>query len=88
MSDEVQGKDQVIMEKVVDRSVKVQAPEILRPTHRFASQSALLEHFKESRDRTIEYVQNTQDDLRSHFGEHPLLKTLDGYQWLFLKRDW
>jgi hypothetical protein len=64
--------------------VKVQAPEMLRPTHRFASQQALLDHFKESRDRTIAYVANTQDDLRSHFGDHPLLKTLDGYQWLLL----
>lgn len=81
---EVQGKDQIILEKVVDRSVKVQAPEMLRPTHRFASQQALLDHFKESRDRTIAYVANTQDDLRSHFGDHPLLKTLDGYQWLLL----
>jgi len=81
---EVQGKDQIIMEKVVDRSVKVQAPEMLRPTHRFASQQALLDHFKESRDRTVAYVQNTQDDLRSHFGDHPLLKTMDGYQWLLL----
>jgi uncharacterized damage-inducible protein DinB len=81
---EVQGKDQIILEKVVDRSVKVQAPEMLRPTHRFSSQQALLDHFKESRERTIAYVQNTQDDLRSHFGDHPLLKTLDGYQWLLL----
>jgi uncharacterized damage-inducible protein DinB len=81
---EVQGKDQIILEKVVDRSVKVQAPEILRPTHRFASQQALVDHFKESRDRTIAYVANTQDDLRSHFGDHPLLKTMDGYQWLLL----
>jgi len=81
---EVQGKDHIILEKVVDRSMKVQAPEMLRPTHRFSSQQALLDHFKESRDRTIAYVTNTQDDLRSHFGDHPLLKTMDGYQWLLL----
>jgi uncharacterized damage-inducible protein DinB len=81
---EVQGKDQIILEKVVDRSVKVQAPEMLRPTHRFASQQALVDHFKESRDRTIAYVGSTQDELRSHFGDHPLLKTMDGYQWLLL----
>jgi uncharacterized damage-inducible protein DinB len=80
----VQGKDQIILEKLVDRSTKVQAPEVLRPTHRFASQQALVDHFKESRDRTIAYVANTQDDLRSHFGDHPLLKTMDGYQWLLL----
>ena len=80
----VEGKDQIILEKVVDRSVKVQAPEVLRPTHRFASQQALVDHFKESRDRTIAYVASTQDELRSHFGDHPLLKTMDGYQWLLL----
>jgi uncharacterized damage-inducible protein DinB len=80
----VQGKDQVILEKLVDRSLKVQAPEVLRPTHRFASQQALVDHFKESRERTIAYVTNTQDELRSHFGDHPLLKTMDGYQWLLL----
>ena len=81
---EVRGKDQVILEKVVDRSVKVQAPEMLRPTHRFATQLALMDHFKESRERTIAYVASTQDELRSHFGDHPLLKTMDGYQWVLL----
>jgi uncharacterized damage-inducible protein DinB len=81
---EVEGKDAIILEKVVDRSQKVQAPEMLRPTHRWQSQRALLDHFKESRERTIAYVESTQDDLRSHFGDHPLLKTMDGYQWLLL----
>jgi uncharacterized damage-inducible protein DinB len=81
---EVKGKDDVILEKVVDRSLKVQAPEMLRPTHRWATQQALIDHFKESRDKTIAYVENTQDDLRNHFGEHPLLKLMDGYQWILL----
>jgi uncharacterized damage-inducible protein DinB len=81
---EGKGKDEMILEKVVDRSQKVQAPEMLRPTHRWATQQALIDHFKESRDRTIAYVENTPDDLREHFGEHPLLKQMDGYQWILL----
>ena len=81
---EVKGKDQIILEKVVDRSQKVQAPEMLRPTHRWTTRQTLIDHFKESRDRTIAYVENTQDDLRAHFGEHPLLKLMDGYQWILL----
>lgn len=81
---EGKGKDEMILEKVVDRSQKVQAPEALRPTHRWATQQALIDHFKESRDRTIAYVENTPDDLREHFGEHPLLKQMDGYQWILL----
>ena len=81
---EVQGKDSLVLEKTVDRSRKFQAPEMLRPTHRFASQQALIDHFKESRDRTIAYVENTQDSLRDHFREHPAFGLLDGYQWILL----
>jgi|SRR5579864_7137575 len=81
---EVKGKDQVILEKVVDRSQKFQAPEMLRPTHQWPTQQALLDHFKESRNRTIAYVENTQDDLRAHFVPHPVLQLLDGYQWILL----
>src|ERR1700683_2073843 len=47
---EVKGKDEVILEKTVDRSKKFQAPEILRPTHRWPSEQAVIDRFKESRD--------------------------------------
>lgn len=81
---EVQGKDAMIMERLVDRSHKAQAPEILRPTHRWPNQQALVDHFKESRDRTIAYVNETNDALRDHFFEHPAFGLLDGYQWVLL----
>jgi len=81
---EVHGKDELVLEKTVDRSMKFQAPEMLRPTHRWPTAQAVTDHFKESRDRTIAYVENTQDDLRDHFLEHPALKLLDGYQWILL----
>jgi hypothetical protein len=44
----------------------------------------LVAHFKQSRDRNIAYLQTTQDDLRSHFLDHPAMKTLDAYQWMLL----
>jgi uncharacterized damage-inducible protein DinB len=81
---EAKGKDEVILEKVIDRSQKFQAPEMLRPTHRWPTPQATVDHFKESRDRTIAYVENTPDDLRDHFAPHPVLKLLDGYQWILL----
>ena len=34
----------------------LKASEILRPTHRFATPQEMLDHFKESRARTIAYV--------------------------------
>jgi len=76
--------DDFILKAVVNRTQKFQAPEILRPTHRFATPQETIEHFKQSRERTIAYVRDTQDDLRGHFGDHPVLKTMDAYQWILL----
>lgn len=81
---EVKGKDDLILEKTVDRSKKFQAPEMLRPTHRWPNQQAVIDHFKESRDHTLAYVEHTPDDLRDHFLAHPVIGTMDGYQWLLL----
>lgn len=78
------GKDELIPRILPDRSVKAQAPEFLQPKHRWPDRESLLAHFKESRDRNIAYIQTTDDDLRSHFMEHPLLKTIDAYQVMLL----
>jgi len=76
--------DEFILAAVVDRSHKFQAPEVLRPTHRFATPQEMVDHFKQSREHTIAYVRDTQDDLRGHFFDHPVLKTMDAYQWILL----
>ncbi|MBI1789077.1 MAG: DinB family protein [Acidobacteria bacterium] len=78
------AKDEVIIQRTPDRSTKVQAPEFLKPTRRWATRDVLVAHFKESRDRNIAWVQTTQEDLRAHFADHPVFKTLDAYQWLLL----
>ncbi|MGA8762162.1 MAG: DinB family protein [Candidatus Sulfotelmatobacter sp.] len=82
--DQVKGKDEIVLEKVPDRSHKVQAPEFLRPTGRWPTEADLTKAFEDSRATTIEYVRTTNDDLRDHFLDHPVLGTLDGYQWLLL----
>jgi len=82
--EQVKGKDELILEKVPDRSHKVQAPEFLRPTGRWATEAELTKVFEESRAATMDYVRTTNDDLRDHFFDHPVLGTLDGYQWLLL----
>jgi hypothetical protein len=81
---EVKGKDETIMKMIPDRSRKAQAPEMLKPTGRWATRAALVKEFESSRDKEIAYLAETKDDLRSHFGDHPLLKTMDAYQWLLL----
>jgi hypothetical protein len=81
---EVKGKDETIMKMIPDRSKKAQAPEQLKPTGRWATRGALVKEFESSRDKEIAYLAETKEDLRSHFGDHPLLKTMDAYQWLLL----
>ncbi|MDP9004678.1 MAG: DinB family protein [Verrucomicrobiota bacterium] len=81
---EVKGKDETIMKMVPDRSKKAQAPERLKPTGRWATRAALVKEFESSRDKEIAYLAETKEDLRSHFEDHPLLKTMDAYQWLLL----
>ena len=78
------GKDEMIVRAMPDRSVKAQAPEFLQPKRRWPDRQSLIAHFRESRDRNIAYLQTTDDDLRSHFLEHPVFKTLDAYQMMLL----
>lgn len=80
----VKGKEKMLRASLTNRSVKVQAPEMLKPTNRWATREELIKAFNESRDRTINYIKTTQDELRIHFMPHPVFKDLDGYQWLFL----
>jgi len=82
--EQVKGKDQLILEKMPDRSHKAQAPEMLRPTGRWATQAELTKTFEDSRKATMDYIRTTNDDLRDHFFDHPAFGILDGYQWLLL----
>lgn len=78
---DLKALDDLILQKIPDRSVKAQAPEPLRPNNRFGSPKDSLKHFAESRAKTIEFLKTTKD-LRNHAFESPLGKPLDGYQWV------
>ena len=79
---EVKGKEEIILNKIPDRSRKAQAPEQLKPTGRCASRAALTKDFESIRAKEIAYVTETKEDLRSHFEDHPAIKTMDAWQWL------
>src|SRR5262249_2640388 len=78
------GKDQLGRNLITNRSVKAPAPDMLKPTNHFTTREETIKTFNARRDKTIEYVKTTQDDLRSHFMSHPVFKDLDAYQWLLL----
>jgi len=83
-ADPARATDAKVIEVITDRSGKAQAPEMLKPTNRWPTRAALTQDFEVARKRTIEYIRTTQDDLRGHAMAHPVMQTIDGYQWVLL----
>jgi hypothetical protein len=81
--DDVKAIDTMILEKVPDRSKKVQASEPLHPSNRFGSPKESLKHFQASRGNTIEFLKKTQD-LRMHAVDSPFGKKFDAYEWVLM----
>jgi uncharacterized damage-inducible protein DinB len=81
---QVKGKDELLLQRMPDRSHKAQAPEMLRPTGRWPTEADLIKAFEEARKANMDYIRTTNDDLRDHFFDHPAFGTLDGYQWMLL----
>jgi hypothetical protein len=76
--------DEKILAAVPDRTVKVTAPEPLRPQNRFKSTAEAVAAFKSSLDAHIEYLSETQGALRAHLLKNPMMGDLDAYQWILL----
>jgi hypothetical protein len=81
---EVKVTDVQILTLIPDRSHKVQAPDFLKPTGRFATREQTVQAFEQARKTTMDYVRTTNDDLRDHFAPHPMLGTMDAYQYILL----
>ena len=73
--------DAFVLSAIPDRSHKAQAPEPLKPTARWTP-AETLDHFLQSRAKTIAFLQSTPD-LRAHVvNGPPLNQPLDAYDWL------
>jgi hypothetical protein len=81
---QVQPDSALLISRVTDRSTKVQAPEMLRPSGRFPTVDAVRAAFNQGRDKNIEFMKTAPENLHAYAGPHPVLKVLDGYQWLLL----
>jgi hypothetical protein len=73
--------DDFVLTAIADRSNKVQAPEPLAPNNRYKSAKGAVDHFKDSRAKTVAFLKDTKD-LRDHAIDSPLGKKLDAYQWV------
>ncbi len=73
--------DEAVKKFITDRSFKVKTREGFIPTGQFGNTEKTLAVFNERREALINYMKNTQDDLRNHFAEMPF-GLLDTYQML------
>ncbi|MEQ6120884.1 DinB family protein [Reichenbachiella sp. MALMAid0571] len=74
-----QFSDDQLIQMIADRSKKVKTQEVFEPSNKFNSYKGSLKAFKTSRKTSINYLKNTQDDLRNHFFQFPF-GTADAYQ--------
>ena len=79
--EDVKAIDDGVLAQIPDRSHKAQAPEPLKPTNRLGSGPAALKAFLETRQQTVDFL-NNHDDLRAHALDSPLGKKLDAYEWV------
>jgi uncharacterized damage-inducible protein DinB len=76
--------DDKVIALVTDRTSKFQAPEVLKPTNKWATRDALVKDFNAARDKSIAWVKTTTEDLRAHASPHPALGSMDAHQWVLL----
>lgn len=76
---EVTITDDQLLGMITDRSNKVKTSEAFEPSGKFGSFEETLEAFKSKRQENIDYLQNTEDDLRNHYADLPFGK-VDAYQ--------
>jgi hypothetical protein len=78
---DVKAIDDFVRQVIPDRTNKAKSPEPLIPTNRFRTATESLQHFQESRAKTVSFLKETKD-AREHAMESPLGKVLDAYQWV------
>jgi hypothetical protein len=72
--------DEQLLKGTVDRSTKFQTVEQLQPRNTpFKSAAETLASFKENRNKLINYMGMTQEDMRNHVINFPL-GMMDAYQ--------
>lgn len=76
---EVQMNDEQVLQLITDRSSKIKTSEAFEPSGKYGSFESTVEAFNTKREAHIEYLKETEDDLRNHYSEMPF-GTIDSYQ--------
>jgi len=75
--------DAGIIANVPERKTKFQAPEAIKPTNRFGSPQAAIDHFVDSRATTENFLKTTTG-LRDHAADSPNGQKWDAYEFILL----
>jgi hypothetical protein len=77
-------REALIVARGLDRTRPVPAPEVGRPAGRFATLAEAVRHFLASRERTIRFVENCGEDLRSKLTSHPIIGSVNCQEMLLM----
>lgn len=81
---EITVTDGQIRPILTNRNGKVQSPEKIKPTGRFSTIEQAIGFFKNARQRNIELIKTTTENLRDRYWQHPATGTIDLYQSILL----
>ncbi len=76
--------NEAVLKALLDRSKKATAPEPIQPKKVYNTTADAAGAFNKERDKTLDYIRTTQDDLRVHFFKGPTGDDLDAVQWMML----
>jgi hypothetical protein len=77
-------RETAIQERGLDRTRRVPAPREARPTGRFLRLQDARQHFLNSRQQTIQFVEGSDADLRAMPARHPLIGQVNCYEMLLI----
>lgn len=77
------SKDALIQAFALNRTQKLPAPERAHPRGKFSMLAEAINDFRFARERTMSYLQLTNEDLRKSTAVHPF-GTFDGYQFVLI----
>lgn len=78
------SREEAIRARGADRTRRVSSPAAGIRTGRFTTLAEAMRHFSETRDRTIQFVENCRTDLRSEITTHPIISTVNCYEMLLM----
>jgi hypothetical protein len=78
------NREAVLYERLAARGKRVEAPEFVRPTGRYASLGEAVVAFLDARERTVKWLESCDFDLRRRAVEHPLAGTVSAYEFILI----